>query len=108
VEDIKPGDPPPVASNPCEHQVFEAIGAEPTGADYAHQVLYVDVYNAPRNPGVYGTEIGPRILAILTAQPAPDFKFVEGMAFARSNAERELARKRVSEYLQSLGYTVPP
>jgi hypothetical protein len=50
-------------------------------------------------------EVDQKILEILRKH---NFRFVEDIAFACSDAEREAACKEVSAYLQSLGYKVPP
>jgi len=53
---------------------------------------------------VFGTDVSPNILEILKKH----FTFVDDMAFARSGAEKEAARKEVSTYLHALGYEGPP
>jgi hypothetical protein len=106
VEEVKPGEPFLPAPNPCNHLILTSLrtGEKPSGADYALQILSSDLYNAPRGPGVFGVEVDPKIVEILKKH----FAFVEDMAFARSEAERDEARKEVSDYLRSLGYEVPP
>lgn len=98
MEEIQPGEIFPPAPPLCAHHVFEALDGDPSGGDYAHQVLYLNLYRAPQ--GVFGTDVSPNILGILKKH----FTFVDDMAFARSGAEKEAARKEVSMYLHALGY----
>ena len=102
IEEIKPGELFPAAPHLCAHHVFEAPDRDQSGVDYVHQVLYLNLYKAPQ--GVFGTDVSPNILEILKKH----FTFVDDMAFARSGAEKEAARKEVSTYLHALGYEGPP
>jgi len=103
MKEIKLGERFPEAPNPCPHYVFASVnGKQPSGADYALEVLYIDVYNT-KPSGKAGADVAKEILRILNRY----FKFVGDIAFAESEAKKEQARKEVTEHLRALGYQMP-
>ena len=102
-QEIESGEKTREAPLLCDHHVYDSINAKPSGADYVHTVLHLDVHNNRNLRGKLGTEINTEVLALLNRH----FTFVGGTAFAATSIRRKKARQEVCEYLHSLGYTVP-